>query len=415
MGDRSRESLLRALKGGGGREGNDTADDGLFGTTHRLVYKTKYDTLRKKLVPRLKEQARMLQEKQAVFEKLQYEALAVAGDGSRRENVLKRAQKIAGQSEREMYMNDRYLRLWKNLRDIVPKFDDRMPTGQFVLGPLSVGRLMVILRALALLDESLLLRKGGTCRHGRRCCGAGHFRDKPKGIDVGDLYLREVQEDQRVDEDKLDVITIALDGLGACLQSVDHAAADRFEEALKLLREDEARATVKERKFNEPVEFRPSKNKRVLVDSDDDSEGEGAVLFGKPTATEVEEKEAKELEVQARRRSAYAFPVVLGRRAPVEMGVEVEEEEAGAEAVSLYQQQRAARSGEWVDVNAMMAAPARAVSKLREERQPVVKRPRLTVPAPKPRTTVPATVEMHEHDLLATLLAEERQPYPTCT
>ena len=310
--DRSRNSLLNALKTGGRRSAEDRYDDGLFGTTHPMVYKSRYDSLRKKLIPGLRMRMEALKARQEVFEGLTYKELVPADDGER-EKVLERARKIAAQKERERFMNDRYLRLWKSMREIVPKYDERKPCGQWLLDGLSVARMEVILRALALLDESLLLRKGGTCRHGRRCCKVGHFVGTKKGIDVGDMYLREVQEGGRANEEKLDMITMTLDAMTASLQSVDHVAAERLEAAMKLIEGDEARGLRKVRSFNKPIEFRPTKKtKRVLSDSDDDSDGEGAALFGaKSTEEEVEEREAKELKAKARRGMPRRVPVVV--------------------------------------------------------------------------------------------------------
>ena len=147
-------------------------------------------------------------------------------------------------------MNDKYIKLWKQLVAIVPKFEEELPTGGPMLGSLAIARGLMIIKGFTILDASLLIRKGGTCRHGRICCKVGHFVHGDKGVDFADLYLRKLHEEASFSEEKLDLLTLQFDKFGATLQKIDRVAFEVINSCLENLKMDIANASKKIENFD---------------------------------------------------------------------------------------------------------------------------------------------------------------------
>ena len=237
----------------------------------------------KQIIPDIRKRMNELEEKSLKLAKINPEK-SKTKVAQKRVKIIKNLRLLATQSERELFMNDKYIKLWKQLVAIVPKFEEELPTGGPMLGSLAIARGLMIIKGFTILDASLLIRKGGTCRHGRICCKVGHFVHGDKGVDFADLYLRKLHEEASFSEEKLDLLTLQLDKFGATLQKIDRVAFEVINSCLENLKLDIANASKKIENFDSLSSIKAvKKNKRVLLldeeddddDDDDDSDEEG--------------------------------------------------------------------------------------------------------------------------------------------
>ena len=230
----SRDSLVDAINNRelGEAVNYDDRDEFSSRTTY-IVYKTYYKRL-KQIIPDIRKRMNELEEKSLKLAKINPEK-SKTKVAQKRVKIIKNLRLLATQSERELFMNDKYIKLWKQLVAIVPKFEEELPTGGPMLGSLAIARGLMIIKGFTILDASLLIRKGGTCRHGRICCKVGHFVHGDKGVDFADLYLRKLHEEASFSEEKLDLLTLQLDKFGATLQKIDRVAFEVINSCLENL------------------------------------------------------------------------------------------------------------------------------------------------------------------------------------
>ncbi len=269
-----RSSLVDAVKNRdlGERVHFDNYQDDFSSSTSFVVYKTYYKRLKKQLIPTISNKLSELEKKGQKLKRINIEKIK-SKVTSQRASIVKHLHVLAKQKEREFFMNQKYLKVWKQIVDIVPKFDEELPTGGPILGSLAVARGLLLIKGFIILDASLMIRKGGTCRHGRNCCNNGHFVNDEPGVDLADLYLRKLHEESSFDEGKLDMMTLKLDHFGATLQRIDQSALNVMIESLDVLKQLISDKAKKIDNFDSLSSIQPvKKNKRILLLDDDDDD-----------------------------------------------------------------------------------------------------------------------------------------------
>ena len=150
----SRKSLIDAINNRelGEAVHYDDRDEFSSKTTY-IVYKTYYKRLRQ-IIPEIQRRMDELEEKSLRLAKINPEK-SKTKVAQKRVKIIKNLRLLATQSERELFMNDKYIKLWKQLTAIVPKFDEELPTGGPMLGSLAIARGLLIIKGFTILDASL--------------------------------------------------------------------------------------------------------------------------------------------------------------------------------------------------------------------------------------------------------------------